>query len=78
MAANRKKNMEKSIRILGIDPGTAVTGYGLVETGGRKPVILTLGVLRPGKFDDHYQRLKYLHAAASSPTTFPPNGAFAA
>jgi crossover junction endodeoxyribonuclease RuvC len=56
--------MEKTIRILGIDPGTAVTGYGLVETGGRKPVILTLGILRPGKFDDHYQRLKYLHERA--------------
>ena len=56
--------MEKKLRILGIDPGTTVTGYGLVETGGSKPVILTLGIMRPGKFDDHYQRLKYLHERA--------------
>lgn len=56
--------MEKKLRILGIDPGTTVTGYGLVETGGPKPVILTLGIMRPGKFDDHYQRLKYLHERA--------------
>ena len=50
-----------SYRILGIDPGTNVTGYGLVEVTAKKPVILQLGVMRPGKFDDHYQRLKYLH-----------------
>ena len=49
------------IRILGIDPGTAVTGFGLVQIAGKTPSILNMGVLRPGKFDDHYQRLKYLH-----------------
>ncbi len=51
-------------RILGIDPGTNVTGYGLVDIISKKPVIIQLGVMRPGKFDDHYQRLKYLHERA--------------
>ncbi len=55
-----------SYRILGIDPGTNVTGYGLVEVTAKKPAILQLGVMRPGKFDDHYQRLKYLHERALS------------
>lgn len=55
---------ETTYRILGIDPGTSVTGYGLVQINGKKPVILTMGILRPGKFDDHYQRLKYLHERA--------------
>lgn len=55
---------KKSYKILGIDPGTTVTGYGLVQIGENKPVILTLGIMRPGKFDDHYQRLKYLHERA--------------
>ncbi len=54
----------ESYSILGIDPGTNVTGFGLVRITGKKPVILNLGVLRPGKFDDHYQRLKYLHERA--------------
>ncbi len=55
---------ENSYKILGIDPGTVVTGYGLVQINGKKPLILTMGIMRPGKFDDHYQRLKYLHERA--------------
>jgi len=53
--------MEKPLRILGIDPGTTVTGYGLVEIRNKKPVILHMGNITPGKFKDHYQRLKVLH-----------------
>jgi crossover junction endodeoxyribonuclease RuvC len=53
--------MEGNLRILGIDPGTIVTGYGLVEIREKKPTILQLGTLIPGKYSDHYQRLKYLH-----------------
>lgn len=52
---------EEKYTILGIDPGTAVSGYGLVQVSEKKPIILHMGVMRPGKFDDHYQRLKYLH-----------------
>ncbi|HNX78641.1 MAG TPA: crossover junction endodeoxyribonuclease RuvC [Prolixibacteraceae bacterium] len=51
-------------RILGIDPGTTVTGYGLVQISGNKASVLTMGVLQPGKFEDHYQRLKFLHERA--------------
>lgn len=53
--------MEKPLRILGIDPGTTVTGYGLVEIRDKKPVILHMGNITPGKYSDHYQRLKVLH-----------------
>ena len=56
--------MEKPLRILGIDPGTTVTGYGLVEIRDKKPVILHMGNITPGKYSDHYQRLKYLHERA--------------
>ncbi len=54
----------RNIRILGIDPGTTVTGYGLVQVTNNQPVILSLGIMKPGKFDDHYQRLHYLHGRA--------------
>jgi len=53
--------MGKNSRILGIDPGTQVTGYGLVEIRENKPFIMQMGVITPGKFKDHYQRLKYIH-----------------
>lgn len=55
---------KKPLKILGIDPGTTVTGYGLVEIRNNQPVILNMGTLVPGKFADHYQRLKHLHERA--------------
>ena len=54
----------KPLRILGIDPGTTVTGYGLVEIRDKQPVILNMGTITPGKYSDHYQRLKHLHERA--------------
>ncbi|NLB25511.1 MAG: crossover junction endodeoxyribonuclease RuvC [Bacteroidales bacterium] len=51
----------QAVKILGIDPGTTITGYGLVEIKDNKPVILNMGSLIPGRFSNHYQRLKYLH-----------------
>ncbi|MBN2636890.1 MAG: crossover junction endodeoxyribonuclease RuvC [Prolixibacteraceae bacterium] len=55
---------QKPLRILGIDPGTTIAGYGLVEIRDKKPVILHMGIIKPGKFSDHYQRLKVLHERA--------------
>ena len=55
---------QKPLRILGIDPGTTIAGYGLVEIREKKPVILHMGEIKPGKFSDHYQRLKVLHERA--------------
>jgi crossover junction endodeoxyribonuclease RuvC len=37
------------VRILGIDPGSTCTGYGVVEGGGQKPSMMTSGVIRPGR-----------------------------
>jgi len=34
--------MEKPLRILGIDPGTTIAGYGLVEIRDKVPVILNM------------------------------------
>ena len=33
--------------ILGIDPGTRVTGYGCIETGERKLIVKEAGVIKP-------------------------------
>jgi crossover junction endodeoxyribonuclease RuvC len=35
-----------SSRILGIDPGLQITGYGVVETGGCHPIVCEAGIVR--------------------------------
>ena len=45
------------MRILGIDPGSSVTGYGIVEIVGAKLVHLTHGALRPPKSQELAVRL---------------------
>jgi crossover junction endodeoxyribonuclease RuvC len=44
--------------ILGIDPGTSITGYGIIRTDGREAVLLTIGAIDLSKFDDHYLKIK--------------------
>jgi crossover junction endodeoxyribonuclease RuvC len=40
---------ESRRRILGIDPGLHITGYGVLEAGAMRPVVCEAGVIRPGK-----------------------------
>ncbi len=40
--------MEPPLRILGIDPGLNVTGYGVLEAGERRPNLVEAGVVRGG------------------------------
>lgn len=44
-------------RILGIDPGSRVTGFGVIETGGRKPAYIASGCVR-SEDPDLAQRLR--------------------
>jgi crossover junction endodeoxyribonuclease RuvC len=46
--------------ILGIDPGSNVMGYGLLNVEGKNTSIITMGVISPGKIMDHYAKLKYI------------------
>ncbi len=39
-------NMTPPARILGIDPGLYITGYGVVEAGQGRPVVCEAGVIR--------------------------------
>lgn len=51
--------VEKKERIiLGIDPGTAVMGYGVILEKGSKIELLTMGVVKMGHLDDHFLKLK--------------------
>lgn len=44
--------------ILGIDPGTTVMGYGIISTKGSKMTLISHGVLKLDKVDDHALKLK--------------------
>lgn len=46
--------------ILGIDPGTNIMGYGLININGTKLRLIALGVLKLNKYDDHMVRLKVI------------------
>ncbi|MFN5621990.1 MAG: crossover junction endodeoxyribonuclease RuvC [Flavobacteriales bacterium] len=44
--------------ILGIDPGTTILGYGIIEVQGKQMKLLAMGVLRLDKIDDHHLKLQ--------------------
>jgi crossover junction endodeoxyribonuclease RuvC len=67
---------KKPIIILGVDPGTIVMGYGLIEIKNNQPFLLELGVLKPGKVSDTYKKLQLIFNTVSGlitkyqPTSF--------
>ena len=52
--------MLKERIILGIDPGTNITGYGVIRASGTVPELVTLGSIDLSKFGDHYLKLKHI------------------
>jgi crossover junction endodeoxyribonuclease RuvC len=44
--------------ILGIDPGSNVTGYGIVHINNNKASLITAGVLNVASTEDHFTRLQ--------------------
>lgn len=44
--------------ILGIDPGTTITGYGLISVTGKTPSLITLGIIDLRKKTDHFQKIR--------------------
>jgi len=46
--------------ILGIDPGTTIMGFGLIQVTGKQMKFLQLNELKLSKYDDHYVRLKLI------------------
>ncbi len=46
--------------ILGIDPGTNITGYGVIKAIGNVPELIAIGAIDLSKYDDHYVKLKHI------------------
>ena len=54
------KVIPKERIILGIDPGTNITGYGVIKTAGTVPELIAIGSVDLSKFDDHYLIIKHI------------------
>ena len=52
--------------ILGIDPGTNIMGYGIIEVSGKTINLLSLGVLKLTKVENHALKLKNIFEQTSS------------
>ncbi|MCL4111440.1 UNVERIFIED_CONTAM: hypothetical protein GTU68_020714 [Idotea baltica] len=50
-------SLEK-LKILGVDPGTNITGYSIIESHGRDCKLIVAGVFDLRKHDDHQTKLK--------------------
>ncbi len=48
-------------RIIGVDPGTVVTGYGVIDYAGSRVRHVASGVIRPGRSDPMPERLARIH-----------------
>jgi crossover junction endodeoxyribonuclease RuvC len=46
--------------ILGIDPGTTITGYGLISVTGKDPSLVTLGIIDLRKEGDHFRKIRLI------------------
>jgi crossover junction endodeoxyribonuclease RuvC len=46
--------------ILGIDPGTNIMGYGIIQAIGNNPEMIALGIVDLQKIGDHFAKLKMI------------------
>ena len=55
-----KKAPAPTKTIIGIDPGTIVMGYGVVEVTGQKIKLVSMGVIQLSKYEDQLDRLRVI------------------
>ena len=62
--------------ILGIDPGLAAIGYGVIDTNGKQPVAIAWGTIKTDKDQPHPARLTEIQSCmAELLATFNPDAA---
>lgn len=52
--------------ILGIDPGTNIMGYGVLNVIDHKPHLVAMGVIDLRKFGNHYLKLRHIYQRVQS------------
>jgi len=55
---------KRSVRVLGIDPGSVITGYGIIDSNGARSVYVAHGHIRV-KGDTFPDKLGHIHTALS-------------
>ncbi len=62
-------------RIIGIDPGTTVLGYCIVEQEAKTPILIASGIISLSKFTNHFKRLSIIyHRLDGIVAEFKPDG----
>lgn len=61
-----KKHMPKDKIILGLDPGTSVMGYGVIQITGNKMSMLQYGVIHLSKYANHEIKLRKIFDRVTS------------
>ena len=59
------RNSESPVRILGIDPGLNITGYGVVEIFDRRPRLVEAGVVRGRSRGPLAERIHAIHTGVA-------------
>ncbi len=57
--------MQKSIRVLGVDPGLANTGWGVIEYSNSKFTLVSYGVITTSNSEEHSVRLLKIYNCLS-------------
>jgi crossover junction endodeoxyribonuclease RuvC len=52
--------------VLGVDPGSRHTGYGVVDTDGRRPRLVEMGTIAPGPELSLPEKLRHIHAGMAA------------
>ena len=52
------KKTANNYRLLGIDPGTNVLGFAIIEIKNKQASMIDLGIITMGKYQDHHDKLK--------------------
>lgn len=55
-----------TLRVIGVDPGTSVTGYGILEQNGGSETLIECGVIRTNPRQPLWHRLRDLHDELTS------------
>jgi crossover junction endodeoxyribonuclease RuvC len=52
--------------VLGVDPGSLRTGYGVIETDGRRHRLVEMGVITPAPRGSLPEKLRHIHAGVAT------------
>ena len=58
---NKPSLQKRNKKILGVDPGTLLMGYSIIEAGSQQICVIEMEVLRLSSRTDHYARLQQIH-----------------